>query len=97
MEVTEKLLKAVMKEVGTDPTAIAAKIAEARRCWLSVKTLETTRRRIIVDHKSTLSLLEKDFSEARSKCKHWATTFHPDASGNNDSFSTCDVCGAELP
>lgn len=26
-------------------------------------------------------------------CEHIATTYHRDASGNNDNWTSCDVCG----
>ncbi len=32
----------------------------------------------------------------QEKCQHLAKTFHPDASGNNDSETICDICGKEL-
>lgn len=35
----------------------------------------------------------KDWQET---CKHWSKTFHPDPSGNNDSFHECNICGKEL-
>lgn len=34
--------------------------------------------------------------EAQAKCNHPRTTYHPDPSGNNDSYIECDVCGKEL-
>lgn len=34
--------------------------------------------------------------ELKNECPHLATTWHPDASGNNDSWTTCDMCGCEI-
>lgn len=28
----------------------------------------------------------------QSSCKHAKTTYYPDPSGNNDSFTSCDLC-----
>lgn len=30
------------------------------------------------------------------RCPHYETTYYADASGNNDSSDTCDLCGLEL-
>ena len=29
-------------------------------------------------------------------CNHAASTYHPDPSGNNDSYTICDLCNKEL-
>ena len=39
--------------------------------------------------------LKEQISLLRSLCNHEKTTYHPDASGNNDSCYTCDECGLE--
>jgi hypothetical protein len=43
-----------------------------------------------------LKSIEREKAAFIESCCHYSTTYHPDASGNNDSFETCDVCGAEL-
>lgn len=37
--------------------------------------------------------LNSDIKEFQKKCKHWDKTYHPDASGNNDSCYECMICG----
>jgi hypothetical protein len=32
----------------------------------------------------------------RNSCQHELTTYYPDPSGNNDSYTECNICGAEL-
>ena len=57
----------------------------------------TTKRDLIEQqYGEELKKLETIKSNFRSSCLHYSTTFHPDASGGNDSFETCDVCGAEM-
>lgn len=34
--------------------------------------------------------------DLRKKCKHEVTKYHPDASGNNDSWTECLICGTTL-
>ena len=40
--------------------------------------------------------LSVELEEIQSKCLHESTTYYPDASGNNDSSTICDICGKEL-
>ena len=40
--------------------------------------------------------LRQELREAQKKCTHKHTTYYPDASGNNDSWTECDECGAEV-
>ena len=39
---------------------------------------------------------KKNIIEIQSKCKHQLTKYVPDASGNNDSYTYCEICGKEL-
>ncbi len=32
----------------------------------------------------------------QNRCKHWKTTYFPDAAGGSDSFTECDICGKQL-
>ena len=32
----------------------------------------------------------------QASCPHASTTYYPDPSGNNDSSTVCNVCGAEV-
>ena len=38
--------------------------------------------------------LKQKLKEAQKKCQHKKTTYYPDPSDNNDSFTECDECGA---
>lgn len=37
-----------------------------------------------------------DVRALQSACSHLRTTYHPDASGNNDSWTECLECGAPV-
>lgn len=32
----------------------------------------------------------------QKRCEHYATIYHPDPSGNSDSYYECDICGATV-
>ncbi len=72
--------------------------------FLSDKTIEREIARIATEREradekllDTLAALNMQEREIRDRCKHTKTTYHPDASGNNDSSNTCDICGREVP
>lgn len=40
--------------------------------------------------------LKEELHDAQLTCKHEKTTYYPDPSGNNDSWTECNICGKEL-
>jgi len=48
------------------------------------------------EYKTKRDALKATLKEAQAKCDHPKTTYHPDPSGNNDSYTECDVCGKEI-
>jgi len=48
------------------------------------------------EYKEKREALKATLREAQKKCTHPHTTYHPDPSGNNDSYTECDICGAIL-
>ncbi len=47
-------------------------------------------------HNLAMKEIGLDLRRIREACKHWQTTYYPDPSGNNDSSTTCDICGKDL-
>jgi hypothetical protein len=60
--------------------------------WKYVEAVEALDK----DYKIKKDLLKEKLREAQKKCDHPVTTYHPDPSGNNDSYTECDVCGKEI-
>ena len=46
-------------------------------------------------HTEAIKELERRRAEVRRNCPHAVTTYIPDASGNNDSWYQCSICGLE--
>ena len=76
------------------------------RIAIELECAETTRRAIAKIEKS-LEAAKKVYEIAKSecdqhvvdtqnRCDHVISTFYPDASGNNDAHTDCDICGKEL-
>lgn len=60
--------------------------------WKYVQALE----KLDEEYRIQRDILRRHLQEAQSKCEHPKTTYHPDPSGNNDSYTECDVCGKEI-
>ncbi len=60
--------------------------------WIYVDALE----KLDAEYKAKRDALKQTLREAQAKCDHPKTTYHPDPSGNNDSYTECDVCGKEI-
>lgn len=45
---------------------------------------------------STVNKVKREIKELQKKCPHRHTERHPDPSGNNDSWTECKDCGADL-
>ncbi len=47
------------------------------------------------EYESICRRINKRITMIQTICKHKHKTFHPDPSGNNDSFYSCDICDKE--
>jgi hypothetical protein len=48
------------------------------------------------DHQKRVLAIHEKIVRKREVCPHYTTTYHPDPSGNNDSWRECDICGKDL-
>lgn len=60
--------------------------------WQYVQAVEE----LDAEYKAKKDILKSILRTAQDKCKHEKTTYHSDPSGNNDSYTECDVCGKEV-
>lgn len=47
-------------------------------------------------HEGAIKLCKERLKSCRNQCQHWTRTYHPDPSGNSDSFYECNICGKEF-
>ena len=62
----------------------------------SIEKIEETIREEEKKHEEKIISLKKEIQAIRKTCSHKETKYHPDASGNNDSWRSCIECGAEV-
>lgn len=59
----------------------------------SVSFVEKRKREERDRHESEMKKLDEKLAVIQKECPHISTTYHPDASGNNDSNVECNHCG----
>lgn len=59
-------------------------------------TYRTDKLDLEADYKQQRENLEQRLRQLRARCPHLDVTYHPDPSGNNDSWRECNLCGAEV-
>jgi chromatin segregation and condensation protein Rec8/ScpA/Scc1 (kleisin family) len=43
-------------------------------------------------HEAKIKDVKQRMTALQERCKHWSKTYHPDPSGNSDSYYECDIC-----
>jgi hypothetical protein len=97
MEITKELIYKIICDHsnGADlPLAeyIANRIKIIQTIAQEMRFLQNKQFKIKNDYQNALAEWNKDFVEIQKKCKHELTKHHLDASGNNDSWTNCEIC-----
>ena len=99
---SEKLFRAFELEYQEKQPSVplakyfAQRYEDVQRVERKRYSLEKELLRIKEELKQRQNNVQRELRQLQSDCKHECTTFHPDASGNNDSFTNCDICGDEV-
>lgn len=91
--ITLQLLQSIMSErPDADANYIYERLKEAEDVKSQVRALEKDRTKEHARHGEAIKEIDSRLKEAQTRCKHWSRTYHPDPSGNSDSFYECDTC-----
>jgi hypothetical protein len=101
MEITKELIYKIICDHsnGSDlPLAeyMANRIKEVQSTRWQYENLQNKQYKIKTDYQNALSECGKELFEIQKKCKHELTIYHADASGNNDSWTSCEICEKEV-
>jgi len=69
---------------------------DLRSIVFAIKTLEEAQYVENKRHEAELQRIDLALQSAQARCTHPLTDYYPDASGNNDSRTDCQVCGKTL-
>lgn len=94
MKFSEKELQAVIKAVP--PTEVYAALKTLDQVKSSIAVVRAEAIRATDQYEKTMKIVKQRIAEIEKGCPHYSTSYEGDPSGNNDSQTTCDTCGAEL-
>ena len=49
-----------------------------------------------VRHQNILKEIQQNITQLQNECEHLVRKYHPDPSGNNDSWTQCQICVKEV-
>lgn len=75
---------------------IADKLNECEQIIKDLRRIDDKERKLLEEYNAKLKALGGEKKMIQDKCPHYVTTYYPDPSGNNDSETTCDICGKEI-
>lgn len=93
--ITKELINSIMAKAN-DADSIYTELKKVESIRASIKSLSSE---IEVEHKRHQEKkreIESELKKVRELCQHWTQTYHTDPSGNNDSYSECNICGKYL-
>ncbi len=102
-EILDKLIHGYFKDKngsGVTPQGVSRYVCEEYRKLTNIKnSIEYKWDKIkAIQDKAALDVaaINAEIKTIRSQCTHFVTKHHSDASGNNDSWDECLICGANL-
>jgi hypothetical protein len=90
---TQQLVQGIWSS-SESPTAeyIYQKLKEAEDIAKTIHSLEKEQHVERARHEENTKIIKGKIKQLQEKCQHWSRTYHPDPSGNSDSYYTCDTC-----
>lgn len=73
---------------------LPAQVSAIEAIKTEVAEIRKQRAELADRHKKEQLVLANSYAAVKRKCQHQLTQYHPDASGNNDSWYECLICGA---
>jgi hypothetical protein len=96
--ISKELIKQIVDEHKGNDIAeylhAQLKLVEEIKCGISATNKLTYNEK--TNYEKKIKDLKDNIKDWQKKCQHWTRTYHPDPSGNNDSYYSCDICGKEL-
>lgn len=69
------------------------KIENTKKILNAIDNREQALASINKQYNEDVDKFRKDIKEIMKTCSHDFRIYHPDPSGNNDSYYSCDICG----
>lgn len=95
--ISKQLIASIMSDKpDADANYIYKKLKENEDITSSIKSANKEIEAECKKHETTIKEIKLKITTLQKKCAHWSKTYHPDPSGNNDSYYECESCGKYL-
>ncbi len=95
-EIIHKILAKKLTDCEDLASDLALEIAKIENIKAEIKSLHREIEKELIKYEEKKKVLEAGIKMQQEKCEHWTTNFHPDPSGNNDSYYECAICGKDV-
>lgn len=95
----KKLIEKILElrvEIPQIRQSILNDIVEQYKVYEDIYKIEEAKLELANKTLQETAELDAQIGRIQSTCNHLSTTYYPDASGNNDSSTVCDLCGKEV-
>lgn len=89
--INESLIQAVMEKCKT-PKETADAINKTLEVIKVCREIQNDKRKLELEYYENTKRLKDQLANARKECPHLVTSYHPDPSGNNNSYYECVHC-----
>jgi uncharacterized coiled-coil DUF342 family protein len=99
VQLTESQLNKLFQEFSKYETTaeyFARNLIRIEEIQSKIRSLEKEKCKAKADFDIKIDIINSQIKSIKEECVHELTTYYPDASGNNDSFYECDICGKEI-
>ena len=98
MKITEEIINQILSECESDNQAkyLAEEIEKIQTICSSIKSLQYKIKSIREEESKRVKKVEDSIRHIQTTCKHQGQTYCGDASGNNESYTICNICEKDV-
>lgn len=90
---SEKIVRVIFRKADGKEDDFIQDFNKHRNLSINLKSLDEDLHKLKESYERDRKTLQEIKDGLISSCEHIVTTFHRDASGNNDNWTSCDICG----
>lgn len=95
--ITQQLIASIMSSKSdVDADYVYAKLTEVENITKGIRSANKEIEAECKKHETIIKEIKLKITTLQKQCNHWSKTYHPDPSGNSDSFYECEICGKYL-
>ena len=89
----ENVIRAIFKKTKGIEEEFMREYGKYKDLIDNLSNVDKNMEKLKKDYEKDIKILQEIKDSIMSSCEHLVITHHADASGNNDSWSECGICG----